>query len=378
MKLILVILPTYNERENIELIIGAVFNAGSHIKNTKLDVLVVDDNSPDGTGTIVRKLQKTSRNLHLITGQKAGLGKAYLRGFRYGLKNNKYDAFVMMDADFSHDPSAIPQLIEALDKGSDYVIGSRYVHGGTIPGNWPIRRIFISRVANWLARFLIGFNGVSDTTGGFKAIKVAALRQVDLEALSAAGYFFQVNLLHEFWSRKLRISEVPITFVDRRFGVSKLKVVDIAEFVYLAYRINPSSRVRRLFRFAFVGACGTVVNLIALHMLVKFGGLTPEVAIIGAIELSIISNFFMNHHYTFSFDRASGAERDTIIMLGTKLLKYNIGALGGALISYIVFTILFRELSFNYLLADLIAIVGAMAWNYWMSTKFIWKIVDEH
>lgn len=375
---VLVILPTYNERENIEPIIKAIFKTGTLLKSAKLHVLVVDDTSPDGTAKIVRKLQKQQKNINLITGKKQGLGKAYLRGFEYGLNNASYDAFIMMDADFSHDPSAIPQLVEALDQGNDYVIGSRYVHGGTIPGNWPIRRIFISRLANWLSRFLVGFSDVSDTTGGFKAIRVSALKKLDLSALNASGYFFQVNLLHEFWSRKLHIAEVPITFVDRQFGVSKLKIIDIVEFVYLAYRINPNSRARRLFRFAIVGACGAVVNLIALNIFVQFGGLQPQIAVLMAIEISIISNFFMNHNFTFRFEKVQSPVRDTFKTLFVKLLKYNTGALGGALISYLVFTGLFTALDFHYLLADLVGIITAMAWNYWVSTKFIWKIVDKN
>jgi len=237
MRKVLVILPTYNERDNIRTVIDAIFKVGRQLTATTFSVLVVDDNSPDGTAKIVRELQKSQSRLSVITGSKKGLGKAYLRGFRHALKRGAYDIFIMMDADLSHDPAAIPQLIRSLDKGNDYAIGSRYVNGGSVP-DWPIMRVLLSRAANWLTRRLIGVREIRDMTSGFKAIRVTAMRRISLADIKASGYFFQVNLLYEFWRHNLRISEVPITFTDRHFGTSKLRLTDVVEFIYRVSKLK--------------------------------------------------------------------------------------------------------------------------------------------
>jgi dolichol-phosphate mannosyltransferase len=368
----LVIIPTYNELENIKAIITSVKDAQKGATKYTFEILIVDDNSPDGTGRVVRALARKNKQLHMISGQKAGLGKAYVRGFIYGLRQKRYDAFIMMDADFSHDPEAIPGLLAALEQGNDYVIGSRYVHGGSIPGNWPLVRIINSRFANFLARSLIGIDKtITDLTGGFKAIRSTALEEIDLNSLHAAGYFFQVNLLHAFLQKGFKIAEAPIHFADRTYGDSKLKLQDIIEFIYRAYTLNPQSPIRRLVRFCIVGLSGTVVNLAALSVLVTIFHISAFPADAIAIETSIVSNFFFNYNYTFH-----SQVKETRLTLLTKLVKFNVSALGGALISFALFTSLYSYAHWQYYTADIIGIIVSTGWNYWISTRLIWKTVD--
>lgn len=379
MKQLLVIIPTYNEADNIQKIVSELFVVAEKLAGWTLNVLVVDDNSPDGTAKIVRAMQKGKSKgvLQMISGKKAGLGKAYIRGFEEGLRQGYYHAFVMMDADFSHDPHAIPALLKSIDHGADYVIGSRYIHGGSIPGNWPLMRIINSRVANFVARFFTDMDkDISDLTGGFKAIRAEALKDIDLQGINAAGYVFQVSLLHEFASRRMVIREVPITFIDRQYGTSKLKSRDIIEFIYRAYRLNPQSRISRLVRFGTVGAVGSVINVAVLTLLVHLTGMSVFTAVAIAIETSIITNFFMNHYYTFKFRGQPGDEPESSGRMITKLAKFNLGAFGGALLSFTTFSILHGQFHLHYVIADICAIVLAMGWNYWMSVKVVWKMVD--
>lgn len=377
---VLVVVPTYNEAANIKELIKQLFELPKKHPALELDVLVVDDNSPDGTGQLVKLLQAKNKKLHLISAPKAGLGKAYIRGFKRGFKLGDFEVFIMMDADFSHDPKAIPSLLAPIRQGADYVSGSRYITGGSISGNWPKMRSFNSRAANLFARLFIGdkHNETTDFTGGFKALRASALRQIDLDHMRASGYVFIVNLLHEFSKRGFKIKEVPIAFTNRQLGRSKLRLADILEFLYLTYRLNPESRVRRMIRFCLVGATGTIVNLLAIVFLVRAVHLHVLLADALAIEISIISNFFMNHFYTFkaTYTAPKPQLQDSWSLILRKLGKFNLITLGGAAISFLFFLLTNQFLGWHYVLADLTAIIVAMSWNYWMSVNVVWKVVD--
>jgi len=380
MQKVLSIIPTYNEAANIDRVIDAVEHVAARMRSYDFSLLIVDDNSPDGTAKHVKVLQKQYDNIDLLSGQKSGLGRAYIRGLTYALKLGEFDAFIMMDGDLSHNPADIPTLLKALSSGADYVIGSRYTEGGAISGNWPLSRKINSRVANFMARKLVGITDtVTDLTGGFKAIRAEALAVIDLDSLNASGYIFQVSLLHAFLLKGFRVQEVPISFANRQYGTSKLKMRDIIEFLYRAYKLNPNAPIQRFVRFGVVGACGTIVNLAVLTLLVKLGHAEVLLSAAIAIEVSIIFNFFLNHYYTFkgygSYPVRSRRESFHTLLL--KMGKFNIGALGGAAISFTMFTLLYKLAHLNYLLADIIAIGVAMSWNYYVSTHFVWKAIDE-
>ena len=209
-----VIVPTYNERDNIEIIATRVRGAvpGAHL-------LVVDDNSPDGTGEIADKLASKDPQIHVLHRPgKAGLGAAYVAGFRWALERD-YGAMVEMDADGSHQPEHLPSLVAALDH-ADLSIGSRWVPGGKVV-NWPKTREALSRAANIYTRLMLGL-GVRDATAGFRAYRAATLRTISLDQVQSAGYCFQIDLTLRVADAGLRIVEVPITFVEREHGASKM------------------------------------------------------------------------------------------------------------------------------------------------------------
>src|ERR1035441_3874216 len=211
----LVIIPTYNEAENIERILRRIAES-----LPGAGVLVVDDGSPDGTGDLVKSVAAELPDVHLMARPgKSGLGSAYRAGFVWGMDNG-YDVLIEMDADFSHDPAALPTLVEPLTQGYDVAIGSRYVKGGHVP-NWARHRHLLSQGGNRYASLVLGLN-VSDSTAGFRAYSAAILRMLDLEAIRAEGYGFQIEMTYRAKQQGAKIKEVPITFVDRVAGESKM------------------------------------------------------------------------------------------------------------------------------------------------------------
>lgn len=226
----IVIIPTYNEAENIEKLIKKIFEVKSDIH-----ILVVDDNSPDGTALVVEKLMDSDKRLHLIKRSgKLGLGTAYIEGFKFALRNG-YDAIFEMDADFSHNPEDLPRFLEAL-QDADLVIGSRYLTGVNVI-NWPLRRLILSYFANLYTRFITGMP-IRDATGGFKCFRAEALRQIDLDKVKTNGYGFQIEMNFRLWAKGFRIKEIPIIFVDRRNGVSKMNKKIIIEAIFLVWKLK--------------------------------------------------------------------------------------------------------------------------------------------
>ena len=210
----LVIIPTFNERENLDWIVGRTLASGASV-----DVLVVDDGSPDGTGELADAYADRDPRVHVMhRTEKAGLGAAYLAGFAWGLERG-YDAIVEMDADGSHHPEDLPRMLGLL-ADDDLVLGSRWVPGGEVE-NWPLRRELLSRGGSWYTRGALGIR-VADTTGGFRAFRASALRRIDLDAVESRGYCFQVDLLWRALQAGLRVVETPITFTERVHGASKM------------------------------------------------------------------------------------------------------------------------------------------------------------
>ena len=212
----LVIVPTYNELENIQAVVERLFEKAG---DRDVELLVVDDDSPDGTAWAIKGLQHERNGIHLIerTGRQ-GLGSAYVAGFRWALEHD-FDAVVEMDADLSHDPADVPRLLDGLD-GADLVIGSRYVPGGDIE-NWGRIRLGLSRLGNVYARLWLGF-GVRDATSGFRAFKAAALAEMDLYRIRSEGYAFQIEMARRVHKGGGTVREIPIRFIDRTAGRSKM------------------------------------------------------------------------------------------------------------------------------------------------------------
>jgi len=234
---IVIVLPTYNEKDNIRPLIDSLQRQFAVIPH-EMSILVADDESPDGTAAAVREAMKEYSNLHLVSGKKAGLGTAYVRGMKYALDALGAEAVMQMDADFSHKVEDVPCLIAVLDEGADFVIGSRYVQGGKIPDNWGFVRVLMSRWGNRCARHIAGLSPVRDCTAGFRVIRASLLRGFNLDELKVQGYAFIVVLLSKAVYAHAIVKEVPVEFVDRARGTSKLGIRDLWEFFLNVWRIR--------------------------------------------------------------------------------------------------------------------------------------------
>ena len=229
---VLVIIPTFNELENIQELIPDILN---RYKNLDLDVLIVDDNSPDGTGKFVEELSGKESRVKLITrAGKLGLGSAYIEGFRYALKNN-YDYIFEMDADYSHSPKEIKNFIKAVKK-YDLVLGSRYVKGVNVV-NWPMKRLLLSFFANHYTRVITGLP-VFDATGGFKCFRRKVLESIDLNKIKSNGYTFQIEMTFKAWKKGFTIGEIPIIFIDRTAGQSKMSRKIVREAIFMVWKLR--------------------------------------------------------------------------------------------------------------------------------------------
>ena len=227
----LVIIPTYNERDNIARLIDQVL-----ARDDRLDVLVVDDGSPDGTGAMVDAIKAGNPRVDVIhRPRKLGLGTAYIAGFKWALAR-EYAYVFEMDADFSHDPAHLPQFLEAVE-GADVVIGSRYRNGRVTVVNWPVGRLLLSFAANVYARVITGLQ-LFDSTAGFKCFRREVLQNVDLDAVRSSGYAFQIEMNFRAWKKGFRLVEIPIVFVDRTEGESKMSKKIVREAVWMVWRLR--------------------------------------------------------------------------------------------------------------------------------------------
>jgi dolichol-phosphate mannosyltransferase len=227
----LVIVPTYNERFNIARLFPAIL-----AQDASLEILVVDDGSPDGTGAIVDAIAATNPRVHVIHREgKLGLGTAYIAGFRWALER-KYDFVFEMDADFSHNPERLPEFLARI-QDADVVLGSRYQNGHVNVVNWPMSRLFLSYAANIYARAVTGLP-LYDATGGFKCFRRNVLESIDLNAVKSNGYAFQIEMSFRAWKRGYSLVEIPIIFVDRTEGVSKMSKRIVREAIWMVWRLR--------------------------------------------------------------------------------------------------------------------------------------------
>ena len=226
----LIIIPTYNEIENSKKLIPQLLEMYPFI-----NILVVDDNSPDGTADFVKQLSEKDDRVHLLKRErKMGLGTAYVAGFRYMLENN-YDLAFEMDADFSHDPKEIKNFLKAAEE-TDLVIGSRYINGVNVI-NWPMSRLLLSWFANKYTRVITGMP-ICDSTGGFKCFRREVLKSIDLKEVRSNGYAFQIELNFKAWKKGFRLKEIPIIFVDRVQGTSKMSKKIVHEAIFMVWKLR--------------------------------------------------------------------------------------------------------------------------------------------
>ena len=360
------VVPTYNEALNVTSLLQRLTEL---YPSPDVTFLIVDDESPDGTGRLVRAFAATDDRVRLLEGKRRGFGQAYVRGMTYALDVLSPDVVVQMDADFSHDPADAGKLLARLADGADVVIGSRYVSGGAVDRRWHVGRRLLSRWGNRFARLIAGMKVVCDCTAGFKAIKATALRAAKVEEIRVIGHTFQVVLLHRLILTGAKVIEEPIYFRDRDRGRTKLGVGSILEFFYNVWWLYVASHWTFV-KFVVTGLTGILVNLGSFFLLIKLG-MHKFLASPVAIELSIISNFLINNYWSF-------ADRVMIDHARTRIMKYNLVALSTLVLSYVTFIVLsflFSEAS--PVLLQGCGILPAGFLNYFMNSSWTFRETDR-
>ncbi len=383
MKTATIIIPTYNERENIQAVVAALDGVFSTIKEWKMNVLVVDDTSPDKTYALVEELQKKHTFLHLlINKQKSGLGGAYLKGMEHAFGKLKSDVVFEFDADLSHDPTKIPSFLEKIEQGYDLVLGSRYIAGGGIPDDWGMHRKFMSIVGNLIIMLVFTDFSIRDWTSGFRAITKQVYTDVHSEMKSDrfSGYTFQIGFLVNTIRKGYSVAEVPFKFVDREHGNSKLGAEYVKNTLLYIMKVRIQELMaHRFFKFAFVGGMGAAIQLVSLTLLRNV--LPYQISFFLAIELAVLSNFLINNAWTFA-DRKLKIARMPI-----KFIQFNLASSGSIIIQQL--TALIGENTLGLLLIFVLPIVNipidtghayavigillGLFWNFFAYNRFIWK-----
>ncbi len=382
---VVIIVPTYNERKNISRLLPILLDQVFPTITDSYEpyILVVDDSSPDKTSEVAEAFAKKTTRVHLLLNQKkSGLGGAYTKGMRYALDSLKADIVFEFDADLSHNPNKIKPMLKKLSEGFDMVLGSRYIKGGSIPSDWGLHRKFLSIFGNKFIQLVITNFSISDWTTGYRGIKRSVIEAVlpELTEAKFAGYSFQIGFLHKAVRKNFKIAEVPIQFIDRDHGESKLGTEYIINNLKYILKVRAKEiGNHRLFRFGFVGAIGALVQLSTLRMFRFF--LPFQLAYFFSVEMAVVSNFIWSNLLTFADRKLATNE------LGSKFVQFNLASTGSIVIQQVVAligqaTIGLRPLILLPLLAvwiesdivfALIGIFLGMVWNYAAYTTFIWK-----
>jgi len=361
---VVIILPTYNEKENIRPLFEKLFKIFKKIQTHQFKILVVDDHSPDGTAEIVKEFAKRNASIYLLTGSKKGLGVAYVRGMRQAMKKLKADVFFEMDADLSHQPNLIPAFLKEIEKGADFVIGSRYIKGGSIPGEWAWHRKLFSLVGNLIVRLGLMIFRIHDWSSGYRAIKTQVFTKVGQGLEKYPGYTFQIAFLHRAIQSGFKIKEIPLNFIDRRYGKSKFIPLDYITNVLLYIFLNSS-----FIRFCLVGTIGFIINVFGLEVFYRLGFRPGSAAALGA-ELAIISNFIFNNFWTFAYKKIKKGKGFL-----KKFFQFNSVSLGAIMIQWLVVglgTSIFGDQT-RFLFFTLAVVVFIIPYSYFMYNRFIWK-----
>ncbi len=368
MSTVVIILPTYNERDNIERLIAAIFAVTKHIVGFSFKLLIVDDMSPDSTGDIVARLAKKNPSITLLTGKKMGLGAAYLKGMHYAIDTMHADIIMQMDADWSHNPDLIPLFIKRIQGGDDFVVGSRYIKGGAIPDNWGLHRKLFSVIGNLWVRFGLGIFSPHDWSSGYRIMRAGVFERVYQGLTKYSGYTFQIAFLHRVKQAGFKVSEIPLVFVDRVAGRSKFPAFEYIQNVVL-YVLNNST----VFKYLVVGVVGFSIQTIAAKLLVLIG-IFPGLAVgIGAF-FAIIANFLGNNLWTFSHKKLTG-----LWVLLRKFVHFLTTSIGALIIQITVVSggvLVFGHDAWFILMIFAIGFL-VIPYNYFIYNKFIWKTHEK-
>lgn len=395
MKKVVIISPTYNERVNIKKLIPLLeTEIFPKIKGVEVALLIVDDNSPDGTAEEVRGFQKKWKNIELLLGQKAGLGAAYIRGMEYAMEKMQADAVIEFDADFQHNPEDIPRLIAAMQDGADYVIGSRYIKGGAIPKEWGFDRKVKSILGSMFARFMLFTFSIHDMTSGLKLTSTEYLSRVDLKHLYSKNYAYKLQILYEVVRLGAKVKEVPIIFFERTEGKSKMDTNDLVESFMVVMKLRYRDS-KRFIKFLIVGGTGFIFQLLFQETSIRVGFtkviaqiidnwyyVADIVALSNAVgggigaEAAIISNFLFNNFWTFNDTRSMKKKTPFIL----RFFKFNLSSFFAIVIQTFAIWIgvkTFGEHVFGVPVRILILfptiVFLIVPLNYLIYNKIIWK-----
>lgn len=369
---VVIIIPTYNEKENIEKTIDDLEKVFPQAEpRYQLNILVVDDNSPDGTSQIVKKMQKKYRNLFLLNNpQKKGLGAAYIKGIKYAIEKLKADLIFEYDADGSHQPKYVPLMLKEITKGADVVVGSRYIAGGSMPANWGLERKIVSFFGNLVARLVLFTFQYKDMTSGFRVSKVEFLKKIDLEKLLSKQYAYKIHLYYALHKLGAQIVEYPIDFIDRTLGKSKFPKNNILDSLRVVFTLRWQES-QKFIKVCIVGGIGAFIQISIFNLLrLK---INPEYANVLAVELAIISNFLFNNFWTFKENKLQINQYNKFIL---KFLEFNLVSLGSIFIQFLLMKIGVMVIGRSLVGENILLILGiilGLIWNYTMYQKIIWK-----
>jgi len=368
---IVIVMPAYNEAENIGLMIPELFEkVFPKIAGAEMHLLIVDDNSPDKTGDVVKRQMDKYKNLHLLQGEKKGLGWAYVRGFRYAMEKLSADAVMEMDADFQHPPRFVKPMVEAYLGGADYVIGSRYIKGGSVPKQWAFFRKFVSYFGNLFIRLVLLKPKLHDLTTGFRLTRVkGVLDKIDLEKIRELERFsHKVDLLYQTTKNAKKVVEVPLEFAARSKEISKFNPKETFSTFRLALLLAILDK-QRFIKFGTVGFSGFVVNFIALRFFRSLGFI-EVLCWLFSTELAIINNYVLNNVWTFSERKIFGL-KNTVM----KFLQFNLTSAGALVIQSVFGPLGVRLVGVKYdaVVLAVVVVFLVLPYNYFMYNRVIWK-----
>lgn len=373
---VVIVMPTYKEKENIEKMIPVLFEKEfPKIKGVKMHLLVVNDlpekgGADDGTGEVVRNFAKKYDRLHLLEGKKQGLGWAYVRGMRYAVDKLHADAVMEMDADFQHPPRFVTPMVEAYLKGADYVIGSRYIKGGSVPAEWAIHRKAVSFFGNLFIRIVLVKPSIHDLTTGFRLTRVkGVLDKIRLEELMELGRFaYKVDLLYQSIKNSKKVVEVPLEFAPRSQEVSKFSMKEMIATFKVAIILGIKDKMRFI-KFAIVGFVGLTVNFLLIRLF-RSMGLAEVLVWLFSTELAIVNNYVLNNIWTFKEAKIEGVKKSV-----KKFLQFNVTSAGALAIQSIFGPIGVGIVGakYDFVVLFVVVVFLVVPYNYFMYNAVIWK-----
>ncbi len=371
MEKVVIVMAAWNEVENIKRMIDTLFDEVFPKINAEMHLLVADNHSTDGMTQIIEEEMKKRGNLHIVQqGEKKGLGNAYVTGFKYAVEKLGADAVMEMDADGQHPPQFVKPMVEAYLDGADYVIGSRYVPGGSVPKEWAFFRRFISFAGNLFIRLVLLKPSLHDLTTGFRLTRVkGVLDKIDLDNLMEKERFaYKVDLLYQSIKNAKKVTEVPLEFRPRTTDKSKFNTKEMIATFKVAIILGIKDKAKFI-KFGTVGFAGYLVNALGLYFFGKFSWPEPVIWA-AATELAIINNFIFNNIWTFRSEKITGIGR--VIY---KFLQFNLTSTGALIIQTVIGTagVFFFGPNSRQILLPFIILFLVLPYNYFMYNVVIWK-----